>query len=290
MALLLYPQFVLAFWAPLVVLGLWRVTSGWHRHLTPRTRFWLAWGVTTFPLLSLFVPYLPNLPFREALPYRVPVAWGVLNSPDITQVPFWVTLAAHLPFLLIVLGFLGALARGVLEEAAALLHVSRVPSRLEKTRVGLVRVLHMPGEVAFTLGVFRPQIYLSEAVWAGAHCSAVLAHERAHRPGAASAAAGRGAALGAGVVVSSARLGRAARVRAPPPNSAPTKPRCARRAARPWLEPCSTHYHKGRSFKSKSVFMHRPPRLRLVKPKRACSWRVLTPCRTNLERCPLSPH
>ena len=181
MALLLYPQFVLAFWAPLVVLGLWRMTARWHRRFTAHTRFWLAWGVAMFPLLSLFVPYLPNLPLREVLPYRVPVAWGVLNSPDVTQVSLLVTFAAHLPFLLIVLGLLGALARGVLEELAALLHVSRIPSRIEETGVGRVRVLHTPGEVAFTLGVFRPRIYLSEAVWSGAHHDAVLAHEVAHR-------------------------------------------------------------------------------------------------------------
>ena len=214
----------------------------------------------------------------------------MLNSPDITQVPFWVTLAAHLPFLLIVLGFLGALARGVLEEAAALLHVSRVPSRLEKTRVGLVRVLHMPGEVAFTLGVFRPQIYLSEAVWAGAHCSAVLAHERAHRQARHP------------LLLAVARL--SARVWWYLPlawgallECELTAELCADEAAvraagraHRWLEPCSTHYHKGRSFKSKNVSIHRPPRLRLVKPKRACFWRVLTPCWTNPARCPLSPH
>ena len=177
MALLLYPQFMLAFWAPLVVLGLWRVTSRWHRRFTPRTRFWLAWGVTTFPLFSLFVPYLPNLPLREALPYRVPVAWGVLNSPDLTHAPLWYAFAVHLPFFLTFLGLLVSLLYGVVEEGAALWKVSR----LKKTYVGRVRVLHVPGEVAFTLGVLRPRIYVSEAVWVGAHRDAILAHEAAHR-------------------------------------------------------------------------------------------------------------
>lgn len=180
MALLLYPQFVLAFWGPLAVLGLWRSTSQWHRCLTPRVRFWLAWGVATFPLFSLFVPYLPNMPLREALPYRVPVAWGVFNSPDITQVPFWFAFAVHLPFFLTFLGLLYSFVYGVLEEVAARLHVARLPSHTETTRTGPVHVLHLPGEAAFTLGVFRPRIYLSTAVWVGAHREAVLAHEEAH--------------------------------------------------------------------------------------------------------------
>ena len=177
MALLLYPQFVLAFWAPLVVLGLWRMTARWHRRFTPRTRFWLAWGVTVFPLLSLFVPYLPNLPLREALPYRVPVAWGVLNSPNLTHTPFWYAFAVHLPFLLTFIGLLVGFVYSVVEEAAALWKVSRI----KRTLVDQVCVLHVPGEVAFTLGVFRPRIYLGEAVWTGAHRDAVLAHEAAHR-------------------------------------------------------------------------------------------------------------
>jgi hypothetical protein len=176
MALLLYPQFVIAFWAPLIIFGLWRLTTRWHQRLTPCTRFWLTWGSVTFPLWSFFVPYLPSLPLRELLPYRVPIAWGVFNSPDITQVPYWYALTVHLPFFLTFFGLMVVFIYGVLEEGAALWNVSRV----KRTRVGNVRVLHVPGEVAFTLGVLRPRIYLSEAVWNSAHRDVVLAHERAH--------------------------------------------------------------------------------------------------------------
>lgn len=176
MDLLLYPQFVIAFWAPLVVFGLWRATLHWHQQLTSRTRFWLAWGVMTFPLWSVFVPYLPGLPLRDLLPYRVPIAWGVFNSPDITQVPYWYALAVHLPFFLTFLGLLGAFAYGMFEEAVALWRVAR----LKKTPLGKLRILHVPDKVAFTLGALRPRIYLSEAVWKSAHRDAILEHEQVH--------------------------------------------------------------------------------------------------------------
>lgn len=176
MDLLLYPQFVIAFWAPLIVFGLWRMTSRWHQQLTPRTRFWLAWGVVTFPLWSFFVPYLPGLPLRDLLPYRVPIAWGVFNSPDITQEPYWYALAVHLPFFLTFFGLIAGFVYRVLEEVVAHWQVAR----LKKTHVDNVQVLHVPGEAAFTLGVLRPRIYLSESIWRSAHRDAILAHEQAH--------------------------------------------------------------------------------------------------------------
>ena len=177
MDLLLYPQFVIAFWAPFIVFGLWRMTSRRHQRLTARARFWLAWGVTTFPLWSFFVPYLPALPLRELLPYRVPIAWGVFNSPDITQTPYWYALAVHLPFFLTFFGLIAAFVYGVLEEMVALWRVAQ----LQKTHADNVWVLHMPGEVAFTFGILRPRVYLGAAIWSSAHRDAVLAHEQAHQ-------------------------------------------------------------------------------------------------------------
>lgn len=97
MKLLFYPQFTLAFWGPLIVLGLWQLLRRRHTRCTGSTRFWLAWSVSMFPLLALFVPYLPHSPLRD-LPYRVPVAWGVFNSPDITTAPFWYALVVDVPF------------------------------------------------------------------------------------------------------------------------------------------------------------------------------------------------
>lgn len=176
MKLFLYPQFVLGFWGPLVVFGVWRLLRFWRVTLPPKARFWLSWSVLVFPLLALFVPYLPNLVLRDLLPYRVPVAWGVFNSPDITTAPFWYALAVHLPFFLTFGGLMLAFIVSLIEELVAWCRVARLPS----TRVGRVRVLHIPGDAAFTLGVLYPRIYLSERLWRGPHCEAIVAHELAH--------------------------------------------------------------------------------------------------------------
>ena len=176
MKLLFYPQFVLALWGPLIVFGGWQLLRGWRATLSPQVRFWLSWSVLVFPLLALFVPYLPDLVLRDVLPYRVPIAWGVFNSPDITTAPLWVALAVHLPFFLTFGGLLLAFALGVVEELVAYCRVARLPC----THVGRVRVLHTPGDAAFTLGVLRPRVYLSENLWQGPHREAILAHERAH--------------------------------------------------------------------------------------------------------------
>ena len=176
MKLLFYPQFVLAFWGPLIVFGGWQFLRGWRATLSPQVRFWLSWSVLVFPLLALFVPYLPDLILRDVLPYRAPIAWGVLNSPDLTAAPFWVALAVHLPFFLTFGGLLLAFALGVVEELVAYCRVAWLP----KARVGRVRVLRVAGDAAFTLGVLRPRVYLSENLWQGPHREAILAHERAH--------------------------------------------------------------------------------------------------------------
>lgn len=175
MKLLFYPQFTLAFWGPLIVLGLWQLLRRRHTRCTGSTRFWLAWSVSMFPLLALFVPYLPHSPLRD-LPYRVPVAWGVFNSPDITTAPFWYALVVDVPFFLTFGGLLLAGVVGVAEELAAWWRVAR----LLQTRVGRIRVLHVEDEPAFTFGVLRPRVYVSEHVWFGPHREAVLAHEWAH--------------------------------------------------------------------------------------------------------------
>lgn len=176
MKILFYPQFVLGFWGPLLVFGVWQLLRAWRTTLPPQTRFWLSWSVLVFPLLALFVPYLPDLVLRDLLPYRVPIAWGVFNSPDITASPFWVALTVHLPFFLTFGGLLLAFALGVVEELTAYCRVARLPS----IRVGRVWVLHTAGDAAFTLGVLRPRVYLSESLWHGPHREAILAHERAH--------------------------------------------------------------------------------------------------------------
>lgn len=174
--MIVYPQFILALWGPLLVFGCWGLLRRRFSRYTGSMRFWLAWSVSVFPLLALFVPYLPHSPLRDLLPYRVPVAWGVFNSSDLTTAPFWYALAVHLPFFLTFGGLLLAGVVGAAEELTAWWRLARLP----RTRVGRVRVLHVEGELAFTFGVLRPCVYVSEHIWFGPHCEAVLAHEWAH--------------------------------------------------------------------------------------------------------------
>ena len=174
MSLLLYPQIVLTFWAPLLIWLLTWATRHWRQSLAPRDGFRVSLGLLLLPLLVWWVPYLPHLPLRDALPYRVPVAWGVYNGgPGLSQAEWWlVTLPAVMVFGSMVLAWLYGLA----EEIVARWRVRHLPQQ----QAGGVTVLDVPGDLAFTMGLLRPRIYLSRAVWEGPHRAAVLAHEQAH--------------------------------------------------------------------------------------------------------------
>lgn len=174
MKYLIYPQVLLMLWGPLLILLLTALTRRWREGLTPRAGFWLSLGLLLLPVLMWFVPYLPQLPLREWLPYRAPIAWGVYNgSREFTWLE-WRLLTV--PVLVAFVSMVASAAYGLLEEVVAWRRVRRLPQRQE---AGCV-VLEVPGELAFTLGVFRPRLHLSRSVWDGPHRDVVLAHEQAH--------------------------------------------------------------------------------------------------------------
>lgn len=171
---LLYPQFILTVWGPLLVFGLARVTRSWRQTLTPRAGFWLSLGLLLLPVLMWYVPYLPGLALREWLPYRAPISWGVYNGPqEFTHWMWWLT---TLPFLLGFGSQCVAAVYGLAEQGLTARRVRRLP----QSRMGPATVLEVPGEVAFTLGCLRPRVYVSRAVWDGPYRAAILAHEEAH--------------------------------------------------------------------------------------------------------------
>ena len=170
MNLLLYPQAVLILWWPLLVWALERATRQWRQGLSPRSGFAVSLGLLLLPVLAWWVPYLPQLPLREWLPYRAPIAWGVYNGAASSRLE-WLLLTV--PAMLVFGGMVGAALYGATEELAARWRVSRLPGQRE----GRVTVLNIPGQAAFTLG---RQVFISREVWEGPHCAAVLAHEQAH--------------------------------------------------------------------------------------------------------------
>lgn len=171
---LLYPQVVLTVWGPLVVFALAWISRDWRARLAPAAGFWLTLGLLVLPGLMWWVPYLPDLALREVLPYRAPIVWGVYNGPlEPTRLQWWlVTLPALIGFGSMLL----AGVYGLIEELSAHWRIRRLSGCLE----GEVVVLDLPGTLAFTVGVLRPRVYLSRAVWEGPHRKVILSHERGH--------------------------------------------------------------------------------------------------------------
>lgn len=182
---LFYPQWILVLWAPSVAYLLWRTAMdrGWIAD--PLARFWATFAVSLLPPLVWLVPYLPDSAFRH-LPYMAPIAWGVLQvPPDVVRAFPARSLGPWLPMLQLFLygpllapaaGALVALIWGVAEYLWTAIRIWRLPRRSE----GGVTILRVKGPVAFTFGLFRPRVYVGEAVWRSPHRPAVLAHEQAH--------------------------------------------------------------------------------------------------------------
>lgn len=170
MSLLLYPQVVLTLWGPLVVWALERMTRRWRSGLSPRSGFTVSLLLLLLPVLAWWMPYLPQLPLHDLLPYRAPIAWGIYNGSFHSRSEWWLmTLPAALAFG----GMVWAALYGVAEELTARWKVSHLPGQCE----GKVTVLELPGQVAFTLG---SGIFISRDIWESPYRAAVLAHEQAH--------------------------------------------------------------------------------------------------------------
>jgi len=171
---LLYPQMMLTVWGPLVVFTLAWISRRWRERLSPAAGFWSTLGLLVLPGLMWWVPYLPDLALREALPYRAPIAWGAYNGPlEPTRLQWWlVTVPALIGFGSMLLAGL----YGLIEEGAAHWRIRRLSGRRE----GQVVILDVSEARAFTLGVLHPRVYLSRAVWEGPHRQVILSHERGH--------------------------------------------------------------------------------------------------------------
>lgn len=179
-----YPQVVLAWWCPVAAIGLWHLLRRLSVRLPARERFVLAVAAAMTPLLAVAVPYLPDSPLREALPWRAPMAWGISSgitgvdgrhvlSALGTQLMF---AASAAPLVSLVVSFTIGVVQVVRTERAVAL--------LAPQQCGDVWVAHAQGEaarnLASTVGLLRPRIVLSSAVAASAEAPAIIEHERAH--------------------------------------------------------------------------------------------------------------
>ena len=182
---LLYPQWILVLWAPLAGYLMWRTAMRSARLGGPRTRFWFTFFMSLLPLVVWLVPYLPDSSLRH-LPYMAPIAWGVWQAPPEVLDAFRSSIAGrwlpvrwllfNAPLFAPAVGGLVALLWGGAEYLRVAAAIRRLP-RYERDGVTILRT---GGWMAFTFGLLRPRVFMTEAVWQSPHRRAVLAHEQAH--------------------------------------------------------------------------------------------------------------
>lgn len=124
-----------------------------------------------------------------SLLHGIHIGIGPLHSPLVHRLLFPNTPFHHpsppltfrlLPLALLLMARLGgmvyAFVGSLTEYCCAAWHIHCLPGRRE----GGVTVLDTPGWAAFTFGLLRPRVFISEAVWNSPHRAAVLAHEWGH--------------------------------------------------------------------------------------------------------------
>ena len=174
------PQWRLAIWLPLVGYGAWLLLVELCGVRCPRTRFWSLLAVVLLVPMVFFPPTMAVLPHvmgwqSSIIPEEDLIRLVTLPESAPSAVGPWAVVFLW-PLLFIGVGVHCALVVGVAEHLWAWGRILRLPKCCE----GPVRVLDVPGLMAFTFGLFLPKVYVSREVWNGQHREAVVAHERAH--------------------------------------------------------------------------------------------------------------
>jgi beta-lactamase regulating signal transducer with metallopeptidase domain len=162
-----YPEVVLALWGPLLVRAAWLV---WRRtgasRATPRSRAHVAAAVSVAPLLAFLVPW------------RMPLAYGISDAPPSDALH---SLAGFLLMLLTVVP-LASIGASFAIGAVELLVSERRLARAVVGRRGRIRVLserHATGPCV--AGLLFPRLHASSSVLDGPDADVVLAHEGSHQ-------------------------------------------------------------------------------------------------------------
>jgi hypothetical protein len=156
------------------------------RMTDPALRSRILWLLNLLPLIGLVMIAIELHAPASSGGHAVYVGVGPFHSKEMAQHLFRThhLLPPSPPFRYLLLslrftrtlGIALALLLGLAEYLSVAARIRRMPSY----EVEGVRILRAPGWSAFTFGLLRPQIYLSEAVWNSPHREAVLAHEQAH--------------------------------------------------------------------------------------------------------------
>ena len=174
---------------PILVYALWRRGVSRMGMTDPVQRNRMLSLLCLLPLLELLVVGFDPHQSAASWLHGINIGFGPLHSPLLHRwlfpdAPFhsapqrltlWV-----LPSVLALAARLGGLCYAcigsVAEYAWAAWRVYRLPGCVERD----VIVLRVPGWAAFTFGLLRPRVFLSESVWNSPHRAAVLAHEQGH--------------------------------------------------------------------------------------------------------------
>ena len=178
---------------PILIYALWRRGVSRVGMTDPVQRNRMLSLLCLLPLLELLVVGFDPHQAATSLLRGVHIELGPLHSPLLHRylfpdAPF--TPLHHappftlriLPLALLLAARLGGMGYAFIgswtEYVGAAWRIYRLPGRFAWERN--VIVLRTPGWAAFTFGLLRPCVFLTEAVWNSPHRAAVLAHEREH--------------------------------------------------------------------------------------------------------------
>jgi Peptidase family M48 len=188
MPVLFGAQSRLAVWLPLAGFLAWLGLVRLCRVHSAKVRFWSLLAVLWLAPLVFITVLLGFLLLPAVAPTLSASERGLWFASRLATIPTnqtppldaWQQFLLLWPYFVIPLGMVCALMLGVLEYLVASIRLWLLPKR----RQGQVFVLLGREDLqAFTFGLLRPQVYLSQALWQGpyqVHRAAVLAHELAH--------------------------------------------------------------------------------------------------------------
>lgn len=191
----LYPHIslMMSLILPFLLYCLWKWGKKHIRIADPAQHCLALWLLNLLPFCTLFIVGIETHRSLDTWKEWIQVGIGPLQSPrlhayllhSLPRPPQM--LAADKPATLLMLpvviliitrqaGLIYGFLMGGIEYIQSVYCLRHLPQRKE----GDVIVLSITGFTAFTFGLARPHVYVTEAVWLSPHRDAVLAHERAH--------------------------------------------------------------------------------------------------------------
>jgi Zn-dependent protease with chaperone function len=171
---------------PALIYLFWRFGTRWIGLSHAQTRSRTLWRLILLPIVGLMIVAVQLPTAANDWRYSLYVGIGPFHTSALGHhlFPDGVTGSGAWPFWLVALfmlirtaGMAFAIIMGVTEYVAVAHRIRRMPRTVVEEGVELI---HTPDWIAFSFGLFRPRIYVSEGVYYSPHRDAVMAHERAH--------------------------------------------------------------------------------------------------------------